>query len=118
VGLALACGILFGLSPALSLSRGDLIRGIQTTRRSIAGHVGSRRSNALIAGQIALALLLMATAGTALAAFLHLMHVPPGYDPHNVMEAGIVMHWSNPAKSPSPALMASLESNRSADSSA
>jgi predicted permease len=98
VGLALACGILFGLSPALRLSRGDLTRSIQTKQRSIAGHGGNRRVNALIAGQIALTLLLMATAGTAIAAFLHLMHVPLGYDPHNVMEAGIVMHWSNPAE--------------------
>jgi predicted permease len=98
VGLALTCGILFGLSPALGLSRGDLARSIQTRQRSIAGHGGNRRLNALIAGQISLTLLLMATAGTAIAAFLHLMHVPLGYDPHNVMEAGIVMHWSNPAE--------------------
>ena len=98
VGVALTCGILFGLSPALRLSRGDLTRGIQTTQRSIAGHGGNRRINTLIAGQIALTLLLMATAGTAIGAFLHLMHVPLGYDPHNVMEAGIVMHWSNPAE--------------------
>ena len=38
----------------------------------------------------------LATAGTAIAAFLHLMQVPLGYDPHNVMEAGIVMHWNKP----------------------
>jgi predicted permease len=98
VGLALTCGILFGLSPALHLSRGDLARGIQARQRSIAGHRGNRRVNTMIAGQIALTLLLMATAGTAIGVFLHLMHVPLGYDPHNVLEAGIVMHWSDPAE--------------------
>jgi len=97
VGLALFCGILFGLIPALRLSRANLTRSIQTRQRSVAGHRNNRRLNPLIAGQIALTFLLMATAGTAIAAFLHLMHVPLGYDPHNVMEAGIVMHWSNPA---------------------
>jgi predicted permease len=50
----------------------------------------------LIAGQIALTLLLLATAGTAISAFLHLTNVPLGYDPNHVMQAGVVMHWNNP----------------------
>jgi predicted permease len=43
-----------------------------------------------------LTLLLLATAGMAIGAFLHLTNVPLGYDPDHVMEAGIGMHWNNP----------------------
>jgi predicted permease len=95
-GLALLCGILFGLFPALRLSRPDLARTVQATLRRIGGNDRGRKVNPLIAGQIALTLLLLATAGMAIGAFLHLTNLPLGYDPDHVMQAGIVMHWSNP----------------------
>jgi ABC-type antimicrobial peptide transport system permease subunit len=46
----------------------------------------------LIAAQVALTLLLMATAGTAIRSFLGLMQMPLGYDPANVMKVGIMLH--------------------------
>jgi predicted permease len=95
-GLALLCGILFGLFPALRLSRPDLAHTMQTRLRKIGGNDRRRRLNPLIAGQIALTLLLLATAGMAIGAFLHLTNLPLGYDPDHVMQAGIGMHWNNP----------------------
>jgi predicted permease len=53
----------------------------------------THRWSALIAAQIALTLLLMATAGTAIGSFLQLTQLPLGYDPNHVMQAGIVMHF-------------------------
>jgi predicted permease len=97
VGLALVSGILCGLAPALRLSRRDLAHPMQSSPQRIASRGNKRRIHILIAGQIALTLLLMATAGTAMGAFLHLMRAPLGYDPKNVMQVGIVMHWDNPA---------------------
>jgi predicted permease len=97
VGLALVSGILCGLAPALRLSRRDLAHPMQSSPQRIASRGNNRRIHILIAGQIALTLLLMATAGTAMGAFLHLMRAPLGYDPRNVMQVGIVMHWDNPA---------------------
>jgi putative ABC transport system permease protein len=96
VGLALVSGILCGLAPALRLSRRDLAHPMQSSPQRIASRGNKRRIHILIAGQIALTLLLMATAGTAMGAFLHLMRAPLGYDPKNVMQVGIVMHWNNP----------------------
>ncbi len=95
-GLALLCGVLFGLFPALRLSRPNLARAIQTRLRRIGGSDRRRKVNPLIAAQIALTLLLLATAGMAIGAFLHLTNVPLGYDPDHVMQAGIVMHVTNP----------------------
>ena len=92
VGLAFVCGLLFGLFPALRLSRPDLASTMQSNLRRNAGASRKRRINILIAGQIALALLLLATAGTAIGAFLRLMRTPLGYDPNHVLNIGIMLH--------------------------
>ncbi|HKW31563.1 MAG TPA: ABC transporter permease [Candidatus Acidoferrum sp.] len=93
VGVGLATGILFGLWPALQLSRTQAGQLMQANVRRLAGSVAGRRTNnVLIAGQIALTLLLLAGAGAAMEAFLGLMHKPLGYDPQNVMSVGIPLH--------------------------
>ena len=46
----------------------------------------------MIAGQIALTLLLMTAAGAAIQGFVHMMRIPLGYDPHHVMSVGIPIH--------------------------
>jgi predicted permease len=90
VGVALLTGIFFGLWPALQLSRPAMAQSLQLNTRRLAGSVQGRRSHSLlIAGQIALTLLLLASAGTAMEGFQRLMRVPLGYDPHNVMSVGI-----------------------------
>jgi hypothetical protein len=55
------------------------------------------RWSVLIAAQVALTLLLMATAGTAIRSFLELMQMPLGYDPVNVMKLGILLHTLDPS---------------------
>ncbi len=95
VVLTLLTSILLGLSPALHLSRHDVSQMMQVAQRRIGGFRGSRIFHGLIAGQIALTLLLMATAGIAMGAFLRLINAPLGYEPKNVMEAGIAMHFQD-----------------------
>ncbi len=97
VGIALATGVLFGLWPALRLSRERLVSRLahllQSNARRVAGSVSARRThNSLIAGQIALTLILLAGAGSAMAGFVRLMHAPLGYDPHNVLSLSIPLH--------------------------
>jgi predicted permease len=90
VALALVCGVLFGLVPALRLSHHDSARMLPG--RGVAAAPARHRWSVLIAAQVALTLLLMATAGTAIHAFLRLMQMPLGYDPANVMKLGIGLH--------------------------
>ncbi len=93
VAVALATGIVFGLWPALKLSRPEISQMAQSGTRRVAGSVRGRRTqDALIAGQIALTLLLLAGAGSAIEGFTRLMHEPLGYDPHNVMSVGVPIH--------------------------
>ena len=93
VVVALVTGILFGLWPALELSRPELSQVMQSTTRKIAGGVRGRvTNNVLIAGQISLTLLMLAGAGAAMEGFLKLLNTRLGYDPHNVMSVGIPVH--------------------------
>src|SRR5271170_7150754 len=93
MGAALLTGILFGLWPALQLSRPEVSQVMQSTTRRVAGGVrGRAMHNALIAGQIALTLLMLAGASAAMEGFLKLVHTPLGYDPHNIMSVGIPVH--------------------------
>ena len=93
VGLALLTGIVFGISPALQSARPDVAQVMQAnTRKMTAGVRGRRTHSVLIAGQIALTLLLLAAAGVAMRGFVRMMRVNLGYDPHNTMSVGIPVH--------------------------
>jgi putative ABC transport system permease protein len=93
VGIALLTGILFGLSPALQLSRPEVSQVMQSSTRKITGGVrGKATNNILIGAQIALTLVMLAGAGAATEGFLKMLHAPLGYDPHNIMSVGIPIH--------------------------
>lgn len=90
VAVALSTGILFGLSPALRLSRPDVRDAMQTGSRRVAGNIANRTTHhLLIGGQIALTLVLLTTSMIAIRAFLKMALTPLGYDPHNVMSVPI-----------------------------
>jgi putative ABC transport system permease protein len=93
VAIALLTGVIFGLWPALQLSRPDVSQSLQSGTRKVAGSVRGRRTLALlIGGQITLTLLMLSGAGAALQGFLRLANVSLGYDPHNIMSVGIPVH--------------------------
>jgi putative ABC transport system permease protein len=91
--LAVGTGVLFGLWPALQLAKTDASQALQSNARKVAGSVNGRRVHAaLIAGQIALTLLMLAGAGAAIEGFVKIVRSPLGYDPRNVMSVGIPIH--------------------------
>ena len=93
VAVALFTGILFGLWPALQLSRPEVSQVMQSNTRKIAGAVrGRATNNVLIGAQIALTMVMLAGASAAMEGFLKMMHAPLGYDPHNIMSVGIPIH--------------------------
>lgn len=98
VALALLCGILFGLAPALRLSRNDPARALPGRQAGSVAAPARHRWSVLIAAQVALTLLLIATAGTAIRGFLRLTQMPLGYDPAHVMQIGFSLHVHNPAE--------------------
>jgi putative ABC transport system permease protein len=84
LGLALLTGLLFGLFPALRLSRLDLNSALKAGGRT-AGPGGNRLHDLLVAAQLALALVLLVGAGLMVRSFVKLLRVNPGFDPANVL---------------------------------
>jgi putative ABC transport system permease protein len=93
VGVAIVSGVFFGIFPAFDSGRREINETMQTGLRTVAGSVRGRRVHTgLIAGQIALTLLLLTAATAAIHGFTKMMQRPLGYDPHNVMSLGIPVH--------------------------
>jgi len=93
VGLAFVTAIVFGLSPALQLSRPDIAGLMQGSGRRVMGSASAKRTHrALVAAQVALTLLLLSVASAAGKGFLRLVNADLGYDPHNVMSVPIPIH--------------------------
>jgi putative ABC transport system permease protein len=93
VAVAIASGVFFGIFPALDSGRREINEAMQSGLRTVAGSVrGKRVHMGLIAGQIALTLLLLTAATAAIQGFTRMMQRPLGYDPHNVMSLGIPVH--------------------------
>jgi predicted permease len=83
--LSLLTSVLFGMLPALTTRKVDL-------RSSMAGRgvakVGSvRLRQALIAGEVALTVVLLAASGLLIRSLIHLETLPPGFNPNGVMVA-------------------------------
>ncbi len=88
--VALLTGILFGVSPAWQLSRPHLSHLIQASSGKHSGSGHNRHTHRLlIAGQVALTLLLMAAAGAAMRAFAVRIHTPLGFEPDHVISMNI-----------------------------
>ena len=94
--LAVLTGILFGMSPALQLSRPNLSELIQSgAGRHSGGGAGRKTHRVLITGQVTLTLVLLTIAGAATRAFLNAYRVPLGFDVEKVSE----LHLAMPRKS-------------------
>lgn len=90
--VALLTGILFGMSPALRLSRPQLGQLIQSGGMRHSGSASSRRTHRLlIASQVALTILLLAVAGAAIRGFLAQYKIPLGYEPENVTSLNLTL---------------------------
>jgi predicted permease len=89
--LSLASGLLFGLVPALKYTAGQLATGLRASTR---GSSGSRERHrvrgALVTVQVALALVLLVSAGLMIRTFMELSDVNPGFTrPDEVLALGI-----------------------------
>jgi putative ABC transport system permease protein len=84
LGMTAFVGLLVGIVPALGASRGDLHAGMQrTSRRTAGGHRLTR--NTLVVAEVALALVLLVSAGLLLRSLQRLFAVAPGFDPSHVI---------------------------------
>ncbi len=84
--VSLATGLLFGLAPALQVSKTDLNEFLKEGARGSTGGIRSNRVRSLlVVSQVALSLVLLVGAGLMIRSFQHLLSVDPGFNPHNVI---------------------------------
>jgi len=84
--ISLLTGLLFGLLPAWSASRGDIAEALRENERTTATGVSrSPLRSFLVTAELALALILLAGAGLLIKGFLRLRSVDPGFNPANVI---------------------------------
>ena len=83
--LSLLTSVLFGMLPAFTTRKVDLRSSIGS--RSIIGTGGVRLRQGLIAGEVALTVVLLAAAGLLIRTLIHLETMPPGFNPNGVITA-------------------------------
>jgi putative ABC transport system permease protein len=83
--LTLITGVLFGLAPALHFSRGGGAHSLKQGQRGTSGTAGRHLRRALIAAEVALALMLLTGAGLLAQTFVHLQSADLGFDPDHVI---------------------------------
>ncbi|HEY6404033.1 MAG TPA: FtsX-like permease family protein, partial [Blastocatellia bacterium] len=83
--------IVFGLAPALQVSRPDLTDALKESGKSSAGHKRQRARKILVIAQMALALVLLIGAGLLMKSFQRLQQVTLGFNPSHVFMANVFL---------------------------
>ena len=90
MGVALLCGILFGLTPALRISRPNLQETLKEGGRG-SGGARHRAQGFFVVAEMAMALVLLIAAGLMIRSLSALWGVNPGFDPRNVLSFGVAL---------------------------
>lgn len=83
--VTMTTGVLFGLAPALQLSRGQASNSLKQGARGAGGTSAGHLRRVLISGEVALALMLLTGAGLLVQTFVHLQSADLGFEPDHVI---------------------------------
>jgi predicted permease len=81
--ISVLTGIVFGLLPAMRMSRSNIGSRLKESGRTISSS-RSRTQSILVVGEMAMALVLLVGAGLMCRTLMQLWKMDPGFDPHNV----------------------------------
>ena len=90
--LSVGSGVLFGLLPAWEASAADLNAALRSEGRTTVGIPGRHHlRRALVAGEVALSLVLLIAAGLLLKSFVRLKEVRPGFESTQVLSVRLAL---------------------------
>ena len=92
--MSMATGIIFGVAPALQLSRTDQGEALNEAGRGSSGTRAARTGRALVVAEIALSLVLLTGAGLLVRSFLQLQRVEPGFVPQRAVTMQLLLPGS------------------------
>jgi len=93
LAIALVTGLLMGILPALNASRVDLTEATKTRTAGDGSRAHYKASRWIVAGQVALSLVLLVGSALLVRTFVKLMTVDLGFDPNHVLIASIRPPW-------------------------
>jgi putative ABC transport system permease protein len=85
LGLSALTGFVFGIVPALQLSKTNVTGALKEGGRAGEGRERARVRGAFVVSQVALSLVLLVGAGLLLNSFYRLLNTSPGFDPQNLL---------------------------------
>ena len=89
-GLTLVTGLVFGIAPALQMSRPNLTESLKDVGRGLGGSVqGNRLRAALVIAEVAMTLVLLVAAGLLVRTIIRLDRVDKGFNSRNVLTMNI-----------------------------
>jgi predicted permease len=91
LGLSLLTGLIFGIVPALQSSRLDLNEVLKEGGRQASAGTGQRLRSAMVAGEIALAVVLLVGAGLMMKSLLRLLQTDVGFNTENLLTMTIAL---------------------------
>ncbi len=87
LALSALTGILFGLAPALGVTKINLVVSLKEGARGTIGGMRKRLRSALVVAEVALAFVLLAGAGLLIRSFFRMQQADMGFDSANVLTA-------------------------------
>jgi len=90
-GLSMLTGVLFGLAPALELSSAGAAIGLREGARAITGFRSTRTRQTLVVAEVALSLVLLASAGLLIRSLVALQRVDPGFVAEHAIGTGLML---------------------------
>jgi predicted permease len=92
LALAVATGLVFGLAPAFSLTRPDLVEAFKDDgARTTTGRRSGLMRASLVVSEVALCTLLLVGAGLLIRTFINVRAIDPGFDVSGVLNAQMSM---------------------------
>src|SRR6266545_6871775 len=100
--IGIVTSLVFGLAPAIQASRLDVQAGLsEAGTRSVAGTANRWPRKILVLSEVALAVVLLVSAGLLVRTFVHLLKQDPGFDTTNLVTASVSLQdarYTDPAR--------------------
>ncbi len=99
-GITLLTALIFGLLPALQISKPDLTSSLKEGQKGSGGSQGGGARKVLVVSEVALSLILVIGAGLLIKSFYRLQQVDPGIDPNNLLTFRVALPGNKYSEAP------------------